>query len=173
MNAAQALAEHGNLPRRLARSWRNRFPEHMEVDDLAQAGLIGLLDAATRFEESRGFKFETYASQRIRGAMLDETRRCSFDSRRAAANDGTCVDNDAVDQAISDVDVVEECATRERHAALVNAIGRLCERDQEIINALLAGDTQTEVAARHHISTARCGQLVARIVERLRGQLCT
>jgi RNA polymerase sigma factor for flagellar operon FliA len=52
-----------------------RLPSSVQVDDIIQAGLIGLMDAATRFEQSQGFQFETFASQRIKGAMLDELRR--------------------------------------------------------------------------------------------------
>lgn len=53
---------------------RARLPSSVEVDDLIQAGMIGLLDAASRYEEMHGAQFETYAMQRIRGAMLDELR---------------------------------------------------------------------------------------------------
>ena len=51
-----------------------KLPNSVEVDDLVQAGMIGLLDAAGRYDEFRGAQFETYAAQRIRGAMLDELR---------------------------------------------------------------------------------------------------
>jgi RNA polymerase sigma factor FliA len=46
----------------------------VEVDDLVQAGMIGLMDAIQRYEDTHGAQFETYASQRVRGAMLDELR---------------------------------------------------------------------------------------------------
>jgi RNA polymerase sigma factor for flagellar operon FliA len=51
------------------------------VDDLIQVGLIGLSDALTRFEASQGVQFETFATQRIRGAMLDELRENDWMSR--------------------------------------------------------------------------------------------
>src|SRR5439155_7577298 len=60
---------------RMAHYLAAKLPSSVEIDDIIQAGLIGLMDAAQRFEESQGFKFETYASQRIRGAMLDELRQ--------------------------------------------------------------------------------------------------
>ena len=50
------------------------MPASVDLDDLIQAGMIGLLDAASRYKEDQGAQFETYASQRIRGAMLDELR---------------------------------------------------------------------------------------------------
>ena len=51
-----------------------RLPSSVQVDDIIQAGMMGLLDAATRYDEIHGAQFETYATTRIRGAMLDELR---------------------------------------------------------------------------------------------------
>ncbi|MGH3908655.1 MAG: FliA/WhiG family RNA polymerase sigma factor [Pseudonocardiaceae bacterium] len=50
------------------------LPAHVDVADLVQSGVFGLVDAIERFEQERGLKFETYAMQRIRGAILDELR---------------------------------------------------------------------------------------------------
>jgi RNA polymerase sigma factor for flagellar operon FliA len=68
------LAAHAPLVKRLAHQLRAKLPPSVEVDDLIQAGMIGLLDAVNRYEETHGAQFETYAVQRIRGAMLDELR---------------------------------------------------------------------------------------------------
>lgn len=68
------LLEHAPLVKRLAYQLMARLPPSVEVDDLIQAGMMGLLDAVNRFEEGHGAQFETYAVQRIRGAMLDELR---------------------------------------------------------------------------------------------------
>src|SRR5690606_20378352 len=62
------------MVKRMAHHLAARLPASVQLDDLIQAGLIGLMDAATRFEESQGVQFETYATQRVRGAMLDELR---------------------------------------------------------------------------------------------------
>jgi len=62
------------LVRRMAHHLAARLPSSVQIDDIIQAGMIGLMDAAARFEESQGNQFETYATQRIRGAMLDELR---------------------------------------------------------------------------------------------------
>ena len=51
-----------------------KLPSSVDLDDLLQAGMLGLLDAASRYQEDQGAQFETYATQRIRGAMLDELR---------------------------------------------------------------------------------------------------
>ena len=63
------------LVRKIAHHLQSRLPASVEVDDLIQAGMVGLMDAVARFEDGQGAQFETYASQRIRGAMLDELRQ--------------------------------------------------------------------------------------------------
>lgn len=68
------LHEHAPLVKRLAFQLKAKLPPSVEVDDLIQAGMIGLLDAITRYEDNHGAQFETYAIQRIRGSMLDELR---------------------------------------------------------------------------------------------------
>ncbi len=70
----QCLKEYAPLVKRIAHHMMLKLPGSVEVDDLIQAGMMGLLDAATRYDELRGAMFETYAAQRIRGAMLDELR---------------------------------------------------------------------------------------------------
>ncbi len=74
--AAQSdlLTHYAPLVRRLALRLAARLPASVEVDDLIQAGMLGLLDAGTRYQDGHGAKFETFATQRIRGAMLDELR---------------------------------------------------------------------------------------------------
>lgn len=68
------LAEYAPLVRRLALQLIARLPASVELDDLIQAGMLGLLDAATRYQANQGAQFKTYATQRIQGAMLDELR---------------------------------------------------------------------------------------------------
>ena len=58
-----------------------KLPASVELDDLIQVGMMGLLDASSRYEDNRGAQFETFASQRIRGAMLDELRAGDWGSR--------------------------------------------------------------------------------------------
>ena len=68
------VARHTELVRRIARHLAARLPSSVDVDDLNQAGLMGLLDAARHYDGSAGASFETYAGIRIRGAMVDELR---------------------------------------------------------------------------------------------------
>lgn len=55
-----------------------KLPASVQVDDLIQAGLIGLMDAAEHYDDTQGAQFETYAVQRIRGSMLDELRQADW-----------------------------------------------------------------------------------------------
>jgi RNA polymerase sigma factor for flagellar operon FliA len=75
IDVQQRITEFAPLVRRMAHYLAAKLPSSVQIDDIIQAGLIGLMDAAQRFEESQGFQFETFASQRIRGAMLDELRQ--------------------------------------------------------------------------------------------------
>lgn len=73
--AACRVERHLDLVFRIARHLAARLPSSVELDDLVQAGTLGLIDAARNFQDDQGASFETYASIRIRGAMIDETRR--------------------------------------------------------------------------------------------------
>ncbi|MFD0912653.1 RNA polymerase sigma factor FliA [Methylophilus luteus] len=73
-NTDQMLKQHSGLVKRMAYQLKSKLPSCVEVDDLVQAGMIGLMDAIQRYEDTHGAQFETYASQRVRGAMLDELR---------------------------------------------------------------------------------------------------
>ena len=66
--------QYAPLVRRIAHQMIAKLPANVELDDMIQAGMIGLMDAMQRFEESQGTQFEVYAASRIRGAMLDELR---------------------------------------------------------------------------------------------------
>lgn len=74
-DATQIVERHSELVRRIAHHLAARLPASVEVDDLIQAGMLGLIDAARNFQADQGAAFETYASIRIRGAMIDEIRR--------------------------------------------------------------------------------------------------
>jgi RNA polymerase sigma factor FliA len=75
------LKQYSPLVRRLAHQMIAKLPANVEVDDLIQVGMIGLTDALSRYDISQGVQFETFATQRIRGAMLDELRGNDYLSR--------------------------------------------------------------------------------------------
>ena len=75
------IRQYQPLVRRLAHHMMAKLPANVQVDDLIQVGLIGLSEALTRYEAAQGVQFETFATQRIRGAMLDELRGNDWMSR--------------------------------------------------------------------------------------------
>jgi RNA polymerase sigma factor for flagellar operon FliA len=83
LDRSALIRQYQPLVRRLAHHMMAKLPPSVEVDDLIQVGLIGLSDALSRFESSQGVQFETFATQRIRGAMLDELRENDWMSRGA------------------------------------------------------------------------------------------
>ena len=74
------------LVKRIAYHFMARLPASVHVDDLIQAGLLGLLDAAKNFDDTQGAQFETYAIQRIRGSILDELRQADWLPRNVRKN---------------------------------------------------------------------------------------
>lgn len=72
------VEQYAPLVKRIAHHIMAKLPASVEVDDIIQAGMMGLMDAVNRYEETQGAQFETYAAQRIRGAMLDELRSCDW-----------------------------------------------------------------------------------------------
>lgn len=75
------IRQYQPLVRKLAYHMMAKLPPSVEVDDLIQVGLIGLSEALSRYEAAQGVQFETFATQRIRGAMLDELRENDWMSR--------------------------------------------------------------------------------------------
>ncbi|RKZ89675.1 MAG: RNA polymerase sigma factor FliA [Gammaproteobacteria bacterium] len=69
------VTQHASLVKRIAYHLIARLPHTVDVEDLIQAGMIGLLDASQHYDANQGASFETYAGIRVRGAMLDEIRR--------------------------------------------------------------------------------------------------
>ncbi|MDX2218624.1 MAG: RNA polymerase sigma factor FliA [Burkholderiales bacterium] len=75
LDKSETIQRYSPLVMRMARHLMAKLPASVEIDDIVQAGMIGLMDAANRYESAQGTQFETFATQRIRGAMLDELRQ--------------------------------------------------------------------------------------------------
>ncbi|MGH8206807.1 MAG: RNA polymerase sigma factor FliA [Steroidobacteraceae bacterium] len=75
------VRKHADLVKRIAYNLAGRLPPQVEVADLVQAGMMGLLEAAQNYASGRGASFETYAGIRIRGAMLDALRKLDWAPR--------------------------------------------------------------------------------------------
>ncbi len=81
LDRSALIQQYQPLVRKLANYMMAKLPANVEVDDLIQVGLMGLADALSRYEVLHGVQFETFATQRIRGAMLDELRGYDWMSR--------------------------------------------------------------------------------------------
>lgn len=79
----ELLAQYMPMVKRLAHHMMGRLPPSVDEDDLLQAGMIGLLDAISRYDEAQSAQFEAYAIQRIRGSMIDELRQSDWLPRSA------------------------------------------------------------------------------------------
>ncbi len=75
------VEEHATLVKRIAYHLISRLPSCVQVEDLIQAGMIGLLEAARNYDATQGASFSTYAGIRIRGSMLDEIRKGDWTPR--------------------------------------------------------------------------------------------
>ncbi len=80
------IEEYAYLVKRIAQHMMARLPASVQLDDLVQAGMIGLLEASQKFDASKGASFETYAGIRIRGAIVDEMRRGDWVPRSVHRN---------------------------------------------------------------------------------------
>ena len=80
------VERYGPLVKRIAHHLLARMPSSVMVEDLIQAGLIGLMEAANKYDVSKGASFETYAGIRIRGAMIDDVRRGDWAPRSVHRN---------------------------------------------------------------------------------------
>ena len=220
------LKQYGPLVRRLAHQMIAKLPANVELDDLIQVGMIGLNDALGRFDAGQGVQFETFATQRIRGAMLDELRGGDWMSRgdrrhqrsiesavhkleqklqRAPSESeiademgmmladyqellgkvrGTqlfhledlsgdggdeFLDRHVADEAANPLAMLQDLRMRE---ALVEAIGRLPEREQYVMSMYYEQDMNLkEIAAVLGVTESRVCQLHSQSIARLRSKL--
>ena len=94
------LEQYSDLVKRIAHHLLGRLPPSVQVDDLIQSGMIGLLEAQQNYDGTKGASFETYAGIRIRGAMLDEVRKGDWVPRSVHRNNRT------ISQAINEMEAI-------------------------------------------------------------------
>ncbi|MDG0968223.1 MAG: FliA/WhiG family RNA polymerase sigma factor [Porticoccaceae bacterium] len=82
----EGLLKNIGLVKRVALHLKTRVPNFMELEELIQVGMIGLIEATKSFDSSKGVEFEVFAKNRIRGAILDQVRKMSYLPRSAMVN---------------------------------------------------------------------------------------
>jgi len=107
------LEQHTVLVKRIAYHLLARLPASVQVEDLIQSGMIGLFEAASNFDNSKGASFETFAGIRIRGAMLDEIRKGDWTPRSVHRNSRMVSDaiknlEGELGRDVSDIEVAEK-----------------------------------------------------------------
>ena len=157
-SAAEIVEQHAPLVKRIAYHLIARLPHTVDVLDLIQEGMIGLLDASQNYNTEQGASFETYAGIRIRGAMLDEIRRNNWAPRSVhrkareiagvmqeiEQREGRNAQDNEVAQAIG-------ISTAEYHQQLYNASGHqlfsldeLTDHDQTLAQPISENDLEPE-----------------------------
>jgi len=137
-SASRLVEEHAPLVKKIALHLMARLPASVQLDDLMQAGMIGLLEAAQRYSSAKGATFETYAGIRVRGAMVDEIRKGDWVPRSVHRNarhisQAIKVVEDRCGREAQDHEVAEELGIGlgEYHASLSDAnSGRLFSLDE-------------------------------------------
>jgi len=86
LDLSKVVDEYTVLVQRIAHHMRARLPQSICVEDLVQSGMIGLMEAAQKFDGSKGASFETFAGIRIRGAIIDEIRKGEWSPRSVHKN---------------------------------------------------------------------------------------
>lgn len=124
------IKTHAPLVKRIAYHLSGRLPQHIQLDDLIQAGMLGLLEAASHYDATKGASFETYAGIRIRGHMLDEVRRNDWVPRSVYRNSRLISEavkkvENRLGRDAKDVEVAEELGIplEEYHAMLQDSAG--------------------------------------------------
>jgi RNA polymerase sigma factor for flagellar operon FliA len=82
----ELVERHGTLVKRIAHHLLARLPADVQLEDLLQAGIIGLIEASRNYDAGKGASFETFAGIRIRGAMIDEVRKGDWSPRSVHRN---------------------------------------------------------------------------------------
>lgn len=75
------MTEYAPFVKKIAYHIVSRLPSHIQLEDMIQAGMIGLFEALKGYDKNKGASFETYSRIRIQGAMIDEVRRCDWTPR--------------------------------------------------------------------------------------------
>ncbi len=130
-NKANIVEQYAPLVKKIAHHLLARLPASVQLDDLIQSGMMGLLEAASKFDGSKGAKFETFAGIRIRGAMLDEIRRGDWVPRSVHRN------NRRVAQVIDELE--QELGRDARDTEIAERLDMTLDEYHHILNDVSVG----------------------------------
>lgn len=169
------IESHLFLVKAIASRIQQRAPSCVEFDDLYSAGVAGLLDAAGRWDESKGVKFATFAQHRIKGEMLDSLRR-----ENGRAPDQAPARMESLLRAEGEEAALDPAPRPDRLAGLAglralleDAKASLSERHRTILTLAYGGEelSQREISERLGLSQGRISQLRKEALELVRQSL--
>lgn len=152
MNTNKLIEENLFLAKKIASDKKKSLPNFIDFEDLQSAAYLGLVEAANRFDASRGIAFSTFAYPRIFGAILDYLRQ-NYKSEKTNVSDVDCVKaqkedgNDLFDHIFKDFN----------------------KYDQDILRSyFIAGSTMKEIGVQYGLTESRISQLISRNKNRIR-----
>ena len=169
----ELVLEHMDYARKIARNAASKFP--IEEEDAIQAALIGLLEAARRYDPAKNDHFRKYAYLRINGAIVDEVRRNSFVSR-TGHEQGLRIEMKSLDETYADsgipiYEVVDKEGTPELGVDLQAAMDTLTERERKVMWGLAAGLTSREIGKEFGVTESRISQIATKARQQLQEEL--
>ena len=182
----QLILEYAHIVKYVAGRLEIYTGQHFEFDDLVSYGIFGLIDAIEKFDITKGVKFESYASLRIRGAIIDSLRDLDWvprSLRRKSKEDGSELQSmvsldDFLDQnmefvaASADGVPEEHIDKQELRNMLIEAIESLSERDRLIITLHYFEElTLREISKTMKVSESRVSQIHTRALSRMQEKL--
>ena len=189
-NSEALVLAHLGMVKRVALHLKVRLPPFMELDELIQVGMIGLLEASRAYDPAKGIEFENFAHSRVRGAILDEVRRLSFlaehmgkdielfHKERSQARRFETYSMEVVSEEVMNMagDASHQPEAIVEHAqfmrALTGAIADLPERDQLLMNLYYVEELNLkEIGEVRGVTESRVSQLLTAVVKKLRGTL--
>lgn len=176
-----AIIQNLGLVKNLARRFRQRVPACVTIDDLTSAGMIGLIEAVDRFDNSRGLKFRSYAQHRIRGAMMDFLRgedplsrderrriRQSAEPTRPVTISLSQLPSPAADSLLR----TDASATRSMWSEISSAAQTLSTREKRVIVLIYEqGWRNHEIAATLSVNESRVSQIKHRALSKMRAAI--
>lgn len=154
----QIVQNHLRLVRSVVDRMKASLPSHIEVDDLYSVGVTGLIHAVRKFDPAQGTPFASFASMRIRGAVLDELRRMDWMSRSSRSKAKRLTDviaelEQRLGREATEIEVAQELSmTAEEYAELLDEVRPIChveldgtyaeDDDESSLHDIIADETQ-------------------------------
>jgi len=169
MTTEELVLKYVPLANKLAFDKKRNLPKHVDVEELQSAAYLGLVEAASRFDESKGIAFSTFAYPRISGAILDHLRQQSWgkrtDPKAAYSLDTPTSDDDNV--AMKDMLVAEEDSNADELLEMVS--NEFDDQAQKVMKLYFIDDcSMKEVGEQFGVSESRISQLISKYKARIK-----